>query len=217
MHKASAPRRKRRKDTLRHRLSAAFLLTAHIQDADPDRRAAAQAEWDGILGGVLNQRTWGDQQLAFLRAVKAGGERCDANGVDESQRWLYLGGSPGTGKTEVLLHAAATCAADGLNVCVMVPTGSLASTFKERLPDSDRITVQTLHSGLRIIREEDAITKYQPPTYLKQFDVFFIDECSQIDDAVGLRLLMAVKEMSRAPLVVLAGDFQQLAPVSGGR
>eukprot|EP00959_Pyramimonas_sp_CCMP1952_P164152 3431929-Pyramimonas_sp.AAC.1 len=28
---------------------------------------------------------------------------------------------------------------------------------------------------------------------------------------------MAVKEMSHAPFVVLAGDFQQLAPVSGGR
>jgi hypothetical protein len=62
----------------------------------------------------------------------------------------------------------------------------------------------------------DAST-YDAPGRLRQFDLFILDESSQIDDDVFQLLIFAILEMPHKPFVVLAGDFSQLQPVSTNR
>jgi hypothetical protein len=52
---------------------------------------------------------------------------------------------------------------------------------------------------------------------LRQFDLFILDESSQIDDDVFQLLFFAILEMPHKPFVVLAGDFSQLQPVCSNR
>ena len=91
---------------------------------------------------------WSDEQLEFLNIVA---ERINirdssdlAAGLD---RWMHITGSPGTGKTEAIIHAAYRAAEVGARVLILCPTGALAHAYKERLPPTDQIMVETLHGG----------------------------------------------------------------------
>ena len=80
----------------------------------------------------------------------AGIRVCDANSMREADRWLYLSGEPGSGKSEVIVHAAVEAASSGYNVLILCPTGALVHAYKDRLPESDSIVVETLHSGFGV-------------------------------------------------------------------
>ena len=131
----------------------------------------------------------------------------------DSNHFVYLCGEPGSGKTEVIIYAAAQAAQTGAKVLIGCPTGSLVATYKDRLPGTESIVIETLHSAFAIRRGADAST-YDAPSRLRQFDLFIIDEVSQVEDSVFQLLLMAIMEMSHKPFMVLAGDFSQLQPVS---
>jgi hypothetical protein len=86
------------------------------------------------------------------------------------------------------------------------------------LPEVDNIVVETLHSGFAIYRGADEkAVQYSPPTRLRRYDLILVDEGSQIEDHVGKKVYMAIKELPQKPFVLLAADFQQLNPISGGR
>ena len=103
----------------------------------------------------------------------------------------------------------------GARVLILCPTGALVHAYKERLPPTDQIVVETLHSGFSIARKVDMNT-YSPPGRLRRYDLIFIDEASQIGDAIFECIIMAVRELPQKPLVVVGADYQQVAPIGGG-
>lgn len=199
-----------RKKTFEYRLQAMRLFQDHFEKGNIDLR-----EWSTKKLTELPHRHWSMEQQAFLSAVQEGLSVSDANNIDP-KRFLFLSGEPGSGKTEVILYAADQTAKTGGKVLIGCPTGSLVSTYRDRLPGSDSIAIETIHSAFAIRRNADAAT-HDAPSRLRQFDLFILDESSQIEDEVFTLFMMCVMEMSHQPFVVLAGDFAQLQPVSKRR
>ena len=51
---------------------------------------------------------------------------------------------------------------------------------------------------------------------MQQYDLFLIDEASQIDDPVAVRLRMALSELPHRHVLMVAADYHQLQPIEGG-
>ena len=98
----------------------------------------------------------------------------------------------------------------------MCPTGTLVHAYRERLPAHVNITIETIHSAMVIVRENDQVVMYAPPSRLRRYDVFLIDEGSQIDDPVAVRLRIALSELPHRHVLVVAADYRQLRPIAGG-
>ena len=176
--------------------------------------ARLKEKWDPKASGTGGPSyEYRDQQADFLERVRRGRGRQDAN--EEYEQWLHLCGKPGTGKTRVLIRAAMEAVQDGLRVCILVPTGALVHQYRSELPEMENLVVETFHAGMCIMRNNDKVVTFQPPSRFRRYDVFLCDEGSQITDDVWLKFYMAVMEMGHRPYVVIAGDFQQLQPVGG--
>ena len=128
---------------------------------------------------------------------------------------MFISGKPGSGKSEVLVHAAVAAALKGCEVLILCPTGALVHSSRDRLPETEHIVVETIHSGFKIFRDYDKLVEYAPPTRLRRFDVILIDEASQIDDRVARMVFMCILELPQRPIVCVAADFQQLNPIHG--
>ena len=115
----------------------------------------------------------------------------------------------------MIIHAAYRAAAAGARVLILCPTGALVHAYKERLPPTDQIIVETLHSGFSIARKVDLKT-YSPPGRLRHYDLIFIDEASQITDEIFECRFVGIRELTQKPFVVVGVDFQQVAPIGGG-
>jgi len=89
-------------------------------------------------------------------------------------------------------------------------------SYRDRLPDSENIVVETIHSAFCIYRQEDQVVQYCPPTRLRRYDLIIIDEASQVEDPTTKKLFIALQELPQRPFVCIAADFAQLAPVTGG-
>jgi len=98
----------------------------------------------------------------------------------------------------------------------MCPTGTLVHAYRERLPTHPNIVIETIHSAIVYVRVGDEVVKYAPPTRLRRFDLFLIDEASQIEDPVAIRLQMALSELPHDHTLVVAADYRQLQPIAGG-
>ena len=57
---------------------------------------------------------------------------------------------------------------------------------------------------------------YAPPSRLRRFDLFLLDEGSQIENPVATRLRVALSELPHNPVIVVAPDYRQLQPIAGG-
>ena len=90
-------------------------------------------------------------------------------------------GKPGSGKTELFAQFCAHAIAHRLRVLILCPTGQLLATYRQRLPDSDLIRIETIHAGIAIYREKEALVEHAPPSTLRKYDAILVDECSQID------------------------------------
>ena len=112
-----------------------------------------------------------------------------------SGRHLFLTGEPGSGKSEVIVHAACAAAKSGACVLVLCPTGTLVHSYRDRLPDVDNIVVETIQSGFAIQRQYDKLVDYAPPSRLRRYDLILVDEASQIEDQVATLLLMGIQEL----------------------
>ena len=172
--------------------------------------------WNHIPTRDVKTPTWSADQKLVLDDINAMRDPCGDNTLDEDERPIYLGGDPGTGKSEVLVHAALTAANSGAKVLLMCPTGTLVHAYRERLPAHDNITIDTIHSAMVIVRDNDKAVMYAPPSRLRKYDVFLIDEGSQIDDTVAVRLRVALSELPHRHVLVVAADYRQLRPIAGG-
>ena len=74
-----------------------------------------------------------------------GTSREDANAVQaDIDNRLIIDGEPGSGKTEMLVHAAFQAALDGNQVLIACPVGPLIDVYKDRLPPNENIVVETV-------------------------------------------------------------------------
>ncbi|CAK0887643.1 unnamed protein product [Prorocentrum cordatum] len=77
----------------------------------------------------------------------------------------------------------------------------------------ENINVETIHSAWHIYRRADTVVDYAPPSRLRTYDHFIIDEASQIEDDVAVRLHNGFRELPQRPTIFFAADFQQLNPL----
>ena len=130
-----------------------------------------------------------------------------------ARRLVCVGGDPGTGKTETMIHACYKAALNGAHVLILCPTRTLVHAYRDRVPDHPNIVVETIHSALVLKRHYDENVQYCPPSRLRRYDLIVIDEVSQIDDYVLDKLRMAFAELPQRPLILFSGDFHQLGPM----
>ena len=135
-----------RKKTLTFRLNAVKLLLDSTARGEVD-----VDEWSAKRPTELPDRHWSLEQTMFLTAVADRLKHSDAN--IEGERFLFLTGEPGSGKTEVIIYAAAKAASTGAKVMIGCPTGALVTTYRDRLPGTDSIVVETIHSAFAIRRK----------------------------------------------------------------
>ena len=89
-------------------------------------------------------------------------------------------------------------------------------SYRDRLPASDRIVVETIHSGFQIVRQADMVVQYSPPSRLRRYDLILLDEASQVEDHVAQKVIVGIRELPQRPMLCVAADFAQLRPVDGG-
>ena len=103
-------------------------------------------------------KEWHPKQQEALDRIKERTTIDDEEVKKTTQRFLYLKGRPGSGKTAVLIEGAVRAAKDGLTVLIVCPTGALVCSLKKLLPEFDgveRIHVDTIHSVLKYKRDRD--------------------------------------------------------------
>ena len=111
----------------------------------------------------------------------------------------FLEGPPGTGKTEVIVSVVNTCIAAGLNPLVVTYIGMMVDALQNRI----HINAYTIHSICM-----------KPKEFLSQFQVLIIDEGSNIDVKLMMRLLVVTSPyISR---LVMVGDLGQIYPIKPG-
>ena len=200
-----------RVDTFLARLEAIAVLTKSFR-ANP---LSVQA-WRTRDDVELRTMKWSAEQEEFLAIVADRINVRDPTDMAATfDRWMHITGGPGTGKTEAIIHAAYAAAEAGARVLILCPTGALVHSYKERLPPTDQIMVETLHGGVSIARKVDMNT-YAPPGRLRRYDLIFIDEASQIGDAIFECIWCGGRELPQKPFFVVGADFSQVAPIGGG-
>jgi DNA replication protein DnaC len=134
----------------------------------------------------LNAKVLTGQQEDFVRHVY-------------SNQINLLEGAPGTGKTEVIVSVVNTCIAAGLNPLVVTYVGMMVDALQNRI----HINAYTIHS-----------TCMKKKEFLSQFQVLIIDEGSNIDVKLMMRLLIVTSPfISR---IVMVGDLGQIYPIKPG-
>ena len=145
----------------------------------------------------------------FLYAFKVDNAEDHLNSI----RRLFIVGEPGSGKTELFVQFCAYAIAHRLRVLILGPTGQLVAAYRQRIPETEYVRIETIHAGLRIYREDEKLVEHSPPSTLQLYDAILIDECSQLDNKVADKVKYAVYGLSHNPFVAIAADFKQLQPV----
>ena len=199
---------KDRISTFKAKVEATNLLLLQIRDGNEDA-----GFWSAQRLPGFPLRQWSPEQQEVLDFVKEGLSASDAATVAGATRILQVSGSPGTGKTEVVIAAANMALIDDCKVLIAGPIGLLVAMYRLRLPASDNLTMETIHSAFQLTREADKA--YIPPGRLRRYDLIIMDEVSQIDGTVWEMLKLALSELRPGPLIIFVGDFQQLQPIRG--
>ena len=120
-------------------------------------------------------------------------------------------GSPGTGKTTVLkvILAAYRKLFPEKKISLMAPTGRASRRMAE---STGFLGACTLHSGLRLVNEEDG-ERMRKDVDALDADLVIIDEFSMVDMWLASKFFTALKEDAK---VVLVGDPDQLPSVGAG-
>ena len=100
-------------------------LHQHVSES-PDY-AALSAKWNHRRSTSLEDRSWSKEQQDVLHAISSNLSLDGSNpeAEDTARRLLYVGGDPGTGKTETMIHACYNAALQGAHVLILCPTGTL--------------------------------------------------------------------------------------------
>ena len=82
--------------------------------------------WDTIAYANYTPKQWHPKQQEVLDRIKERTTIDDEDVKKNTQRFLYVKGRPGSGKTAVLIEGAVRAAKDGLTVLIVCPTGAPA-------------------------------------------------------------------------------------------
>ena len=188
--------------------------------ADDAEYEMLRQRWDTVNRAQYAPRTWSPKQEEVLGAAAYALSLDDEEEKRRHQRFLYVKGGPGSGKSAVLLELAVRAAKAGNRVLIVCPTGQLVHSFKSQLPEVDgieNVQVDTIHGVLRYKRKgADGKVAWAPPSALRGFDLILVDEASQYDNQEWIRFLQSVAEQPHLPFLVAVADFQQLQPVVAG-
>ena len=132
---------------------ANFLLYMRVAQCDnePEYECLRQA-WDTLNRPKYQQRTWSPEQADAIERVKKGVSLEDEEEKQNSKRFLYISGPPGSGKTAVLLELA-IWACESVQVLIVCPTGYLVHQYKSKLPERpgiENIRVDTIQGVLKL-------------------------------------------------------------------
>jgi primosomal protein N' len=142
-------------ETFRWQIIAKWQLLFNLSKAADV--STAVAEWNHVPTCYVKEPAWSDDQKAVLDDIHRRLDRTDPLFDAPTTKPIYLGGDPGTGKSEVLVHAAIRAANNGIRVLIMCPTGTLVFAYRDRIPLHPLITIDTLHSAMVIVREADKV------------------------------------------------------------
>ena len=130
-----------------HKQEANFLLYRHVRDCDSDAAyECLRQQWDAVNRPQYASKRWSPEQAAAIQAVREGVSYDDKEARRASDRWLYVPGPPGSGKSAVLLEAAMEHCAH-MQVLIVCPTGYLVNQYKSKLPDvpgAENVRIDTI-------------------------------------------------------------------------
>ena len=201
---------------------ANFLLYSQVKSCtDEHEYKCLQQQWDTVNRPKYQSLSWSAKQNEALALMKKGVSLDDEDERCNSRRWLYLAGSPGCGKSAVLLEIALWACKAGYFVLIICPTGFQVHSYKARLPEIDgieNITIDTIHGVLRYKRKgKDSKVTWAPPSALRQKELILMEEASQYEDLEWTRMFECIREQPHKPFTCVVADFKQLQPiVSGG-
>ena len=95
--------------------------------------------WDRVNRPKARDLEWSPEQALALKLIREGTSIEDEVEKRASHRWLYIGGPPGSGKSEVVAASAVELAKRGLTVLIICPTGQLVHSYKAKLPKFDGV------------------------------------------------------------------------------
>ena len=164
--------------SFQYRQDALYLLFCRVRRCvDAHEFEMYRQSWDTITYGEYHVKDWHPQQKKVLDRISAGTSIDDEESKQNSQRFLYVKGKPGSGKTAVLVEGAVRAAKDGLTVLIACPTGALVCSMKQLLPDFDgvdRIHVDTIHAVLKYKRDRDNKVDFVPPSGFRKYEAVFL-------------------------------------------
>ena len=110
-----------------YKQEALYLLFGRVRRcADDHEFQMYRQSWDELTRSEYDPKTWHPKQQDVLDRIKERTTIDDEDVKKNSQRFLYVKGRPGSGKTAVLIEGAVRAAKDGLTVLIVCPTGALA-------------------------------------------------------------------------------------------
>ena len=204
--------------TFTYRTEAPFQLYQNVRDCqDEHEYALLRQRWDAVNRPGYVQRVWSERQQHALDLVEQSVSYEDEEAKCSSNRWLFIKGRPGSGKSLVLLEMAVRCAKKSLRVLIVCPAGTNVYSFKSQIPEfagAELIGADTIQAVLKYKRPgQDSKVSWTPPSALRRIDVLLCDEASQFADPEWQRFFTSIKEQPHLPYTVVCADFQQLPPV----
>ncbi len=142
--------------------------------------------WDTVNRPKYRDFKWSTNQYEALKLIDERLAYEDEQEKKESKRFMYIAGSPGSGKSACILEAALRACRKGMRVLIVCPTGQLVHAFKSMLPEVDGvelIQVDTMHGVLKYKRPtEDKKVQHAGASARRRIDLILVDEASQYDD-----------------------------------
>lgn len=160
-----------------------------VSETEIDRRIQSLEELSGMELDEL-------QRVAVREAVVSG--------------LLVITGGPGTGKTTTINTIIRYFESEGMDICLVAPTGRAA----KRMSETTGFEARTIHRMLEISGGvEGSIGFERNEQNPLETDVIIIDEMSMVDISLMYALLKAVVAGTR---LILVGDVNQLPSVGPG-
>lgn len=153
-----------------------------------------------IMDGTWKNLKWTGDQFRLSEEQKEAIKKFLA------ERFFIITGLPGTGKTAVTKALVDISKSQGLEVCLMTPTG----ISSKRLATTCNHEANTIHKILGF----DGVSWKRDENNRLAYDIIIVDEFSMVDQILLYRLLKALplKEF----VLVFIGDSAQLSSVGPG-
>lgn len=197
---------------LEHLAKARDRISNEVRKRSTARRHVVEADWDAILGGLLERGTEADEA-----EDRARDEKVAALSQLAEARLSVLVGPAGTGKTTLLAALCAHLANTGSSVTLLAPTGKARVQLERGLRDIKGTRATTIAGFLLKSGRYDPETgRYQRSSEPKAVPggTVIIDEASMITEE---QLDAVLDNISGIERLILVGDPRQLPPIGAGR